>query len=115
LLAAPAGWGRSTVLDQLPQLTGSTGAPARLVVPFSGRVLRRGFQAPRTPPDGPGPQGPALRDGLLAAEVRRQAAALLCRSQLRGAARLGAGSLLMSGMGGTISLLLAHPDTATRG
>ena len=105
LLAAPAGWGRSTVLDQLPQLTSSTGAPASLVVHISGRSL----------PDGPGPQGPALRDGLLAAEVRRQAAALLCRSQLRGAARLGAGSLLMSGMVGTISLLLASLTAAAGG
>lgn len=95
LLAGPAGWGRSTVLDQLPEIISRADAPISLQVRLNGRSL----------PDGPGLQAPALRDGLLGAEVRRQAAALLCRSRLRGAPRLGAGSLLLSGMAGTISLL----------
>ena len=69
----------------------------------------------RSLPDGPGPQAAALRDSLLGAEVRRQAAALLCRSRLRGAPRLGAGSLLLSGMAGTISLLLAGLAAAAAG
>jgi hypothetical protein len=69
----------------------------------------------RSLPDGPGLQAPALRDRLLGAEVRRQAAALLCRSQLRGAPRLGAGSLLLTGIAGTISLLQAGLAAAAAG
>ncbi len=45
----------------------------------------------------------------------RQAAALLCRRQLRGAPRLGIGSLLLSGMAGSISLLLAGLAAAAAG
>ena len=104
LLAGPAGWGRSTVLDQLPEIIRAD-APVSLEVRINGRSL----------PDGPGPQASALRDSLLGAEVRRQAAALLCRSQLRGALRLGAGSLLLTGMTGTISLLLASLAAAAAG
>jgi AAA ATPase domain len=95
LLAGPAGWGRSTVLDQLPEIISRADAPISLQVRLNGRSL----------PDEPGLQAPALRDGLLGAEVRRQAAALLCRSRLRSAPRLGTRSLLLSGMAGTISLL----------
>src|SRR5450432_382404 len=95
LLAGPAGWGRSTVLDQLPEIISRADAPISLQVRLNGRSL----------PDGPGLQAPALRDGLLGAGVRRQAAALLCRSRLRSAPRLGSRSLLLSGMAGTISLL----------
>src|ERR1700729_1061255 len=73
LLAGPAGWGRSTVLDQLPQLMSAAGCPAGLVVRINGRSL----------PADPGPQAAAVRDGLLGADVRRQAAELLCRSRLR--------------------------------
>jgi len=105
LLAGPAGWGRSTVLDQLPEIIRGSGAQISLVVRIDGRSL----------PGGPGPQALALRDALLAAEVRRQAAALLCRSRLRGAARLGAGSLLMAGLAGTISLLMAGLAAAAAG
>jgi|GEM_PF-3067568 hypothetical protein len=105
LLAAPAGWGRSTVLDQLQELITGPQAQVSLVVRIDGRSL----------PDGPGLQAPALQDGLLAGEVRQQAAALLCRGRLRGAARLGAGSLLVSGMAGTISLLLAGRAAAAAG
>ena len=47
--------------------------------------------------------------------MRRQAAALLCTSRLRGAPRLGAGSLLLAGMAGTISLLLAGLAAAAAG
>jgi hypothetical protein len=104
LLAGPAGWGRSTVLDQLPEIIRAD-APVSLEVRINGRSL----------PDGPGPQASALRESLLGAEVRRQAAALLCRSQLRGALRLGAGSLLLTGMTGTISLLLASLAAAAAG
>jgi AAA ATPase domain len=95
LLAGPAGWGRSTVLDQLPEIISRADAPVSLQVRLNGRSL----------PDGPGLQARALRDGLLGAGVRRQAAALLCRGRLRSAPRLGTRSLLLSGMAGTISLL----------
>ena len=105
LLVGPIGWGRSTVLDRLPEIVSRADAPVSMVVRISGRAL----------PDGPRLQAPALRDGLLGAEVRLQAAALLCRSRQRGAARLGAGSLLMSGMAGTISLLLAGLAAAAAG
>ncbi len=104
LLAGPAGWGRSTVLDQFPEIIRAD-APISLEVRIKGRSL----------PDGPGLQAPALRDSLLGAEVRRQAAALLCRSQLRGAPRLGVGSLLLTGMAGTVSLLLAGLAAAASG
>lgn len=98
LLAGPPGWGRSTVLGQLPVMIGAADAPIGLLVGINGRSL----------PDGPGRQAQALRDSLLGVEVRRQAAALLCRSRQRGAGRLGApDSLLTSGMAGTISVVLA--------
>jgi hypothetical protein len=105
LLAGPAGWGRSTVLDQLPEIISRADAPVSLAVRINGKSL----------PDGPGLQAPALRDGLLGAEVRRQAAALLCRSRLRGAPRLGTNSLLLTGMAGTISLLRAGLAAAAAG
>ncbi len=104
LLAGPAGWGRSTVLDQLPEIIRAD-APIGLEVRIDGRSL----------PEGPGQQAPVLRDRLLGAEVRRQAAALLCRSRLRGAPRLGAGSLLLTGMTGAISLLRAGLAAAAAG
>ena len=89
LLAGPVGWGRTTVLDQLPEIIGSEDVPVGLLIRIRGKSL----------PDGPGLQAPALREALLGVEVRRQAAALLCRSRLRGArsrgaARPGGGSLL---------------------
>jgi hypothetical protein len=105
LLTGPAGWGRSTVLDQLAEIISGADAPVSLMVRISGRSL----------PDGSGLQAAALRDALLGAEVRRQAAELLCRSRLRGAARLGVASLLVSGMAGTISLLLAGLAAAGAG
>ncbi|HZC60552.1 MAG TPA: hypothetical protein VE464_02820 [Streptosporangiaceae bacterium] len=104
LLAGPAGWGRTTVLDQLPEIIRAD-APIGLEVRINGRSL----------PEGPGQQAPVLRDRLLGAEVRRQAAALLCRSRLRGAPRLGAGSLLLTGMAGAISLLRAGLAAAAAG
>ena len=99
-----AGWGRSTVLDHLPEIIRAD-APISLEVRINGRSL----------PDGPGLQAPALRDSLLGAEVRQQAAALLCRRWLLGARRLGIGSLLLTGMAGTISLLLAGLAAAAAG
>jgi hypothetical protein len=105
LLAGPAGWGRSTVLDQLPEIISSPAGASSLHVRVNGRSL----------PDRPGLQAPALRDALLGAEVRRQAAALLCRSRLRGAPRLGVGSLLTAGMAGSLSLLLAGLAAAAAG
>jgi hypothetical protein len=105
LLAGPPGWGRSTVLDQLPEMIARADAPISLVVRIDGRSL----------PDGPGPQAQALRDGLLQAEVRRQAAALLWRSRQRGATRLGSDRLIMSGMAGTISVLVAALAAAAAG
>ncbi|HTZ91078.1 MAG TPA: hypothetical protein VMB74_01675 [Streptosporangiaceae bacterium] len=105
LLVGPEGWGRSTVLDQLPGIIGSADAPICPVVHINGRSL----------PAEHSPQALALRDGLLAVDVRRQAAALLCCSRLRGAPRLGTGSLLLSGMAGTMSLLLASLAAAAQG
>src|SRR6202049_4497144 len=105
LLTGPAGWGRATVLDQPPEIISRADAPIGLAVRINGRSL----------PDGPGLQAPALRDGLLGAEVRRQAAVLLCRSRLCGVPRLGTGSLLLTGMAGTISLLLAGLAAAAAG
>ena len=104
LLAGPTGWGRSTVLDQLQKIIRAD-ASISLEVRINGRSL----------PDGPGLQASALRDSLLGAEVRRQAAALLCRSRLLGAPRLGADSLLLTGMAGTISLVLAGLAAAAAG
>jgi AAA ATPase domain len=104
LLAGPTGWGRSTVLDQLSDIIGDAEAPAGLVVRISARSL----------PEDPGLQAPALRDGLLVAEVRRHAAELLIRSRLRGT-RLGTVSLVPSGMAGTLSLLLASLGAAAAG
>jgi hypothetical protein len=105
LVAAPAGWGRSTVLDQLSEIISQTDAPASLVVRVSGRSL----------PDGPAQQAAALRDGLLEVGVRRQAATLLCRGLMRSTARLGPARLLGSGIVGTISLLLAGLAAAAAG
>jgi hypothetical protein len=105
LLAAPAGWGRSTVLDKLPEIISTADTPVSLVVRLSARSL----------PTGPGLQALAVRDSLLAVDVRRQAAALLCRSRLRVGKRPGAGSLLMSGIAGTILLLLAGVAAAAAG
>src|SRR3984893_5297337 len=89
LLTGPAGWGRSTVLDQLPEIISRADAPISLEVRINGRSL----------PDGPGLPAPALRGGPLGTEVRRQAAALLCRSRLRGAPRLGTGRIARAGVG----------------
>ena len=106
LLAGPPGWGRTTVLSQLPVMIGGANAPISLLVSINGRSL----------PDGPGPQARALRDGLLGAEVRRQAAALLCRTRQRRTPRLRApDSLLTSGMAGTISVVLAAIAAAAVG
>src|SRR6185437_10311329 len=96
LLAGPSGWGRSTVLDQLPTSIGSADAQASLVVRIDSRSL----------PCEPGSQATALRDSLLSAEVRRQATTLLCRCRLRSTVRPVTGSLLNSAMAGTISLLV---------
>lgn len=105
LLVGPEGWGRSTVLGQLPDIISRADAPIGALVRINGRSL----------PDEHGQQAVALRDGLLGAEVRRQAAALLCRSRLRSSPRLGVGSLLVSGIAGTISLLLAGLAAAAKG
>jgi predicted ABC-type transport system involved in lysophospholipase L1 biosynthesis ATPase subunit len=55
LLVAPAGWGRSTLLNQLPGLLTGTEDGAGLVVRLCGESL----------PEAPGLQAAALRDGLL--------------------------------------------------
>jgi len=104
LLAGPVGWGRSTVLDELPRLIGSAARPAGTVVRLAAAEL----------PEAASAQAAALRDGLLTAEVRAQAAALLCRGGARNAARRG-GSLLRSGMTGTMLLLRAGLAAAAGG
>jgi hypothetical protein len=105
LLAGPAGWGRSTVLDQLPQLMSAAGRPVGLEVRVNGGSL----------PTEPGAQAAVVRDSLLGADIRRQAAALLCRSRLRRAGRLGTDRLVPSGIAGTISLFLASLAAAAAG
>jgi AAA ATPase domain len=105
LLVGPEGWGRTTVLDQLPDVLARADAQPGALVRINGRTL----------PAEPGQQAVALRDGLLGAEVRRHAATLLCRSRLRGAPRLGVGSLLASSIAGTMSLLLAALTAAVKG
>jgi AAA ATPase domain len=105
LLVGPEGWGRSTVLGQLPDIISEADVPAGALVRINGRSLPDEYVA----------QAAAVRDGLLGAEVRRQAAALLCRSRLRGAPRQRVGSLLVSGIAGTISLLLAVLAAAAKG
>lgn len=105
LLAGPVGWGRSTVLDQLPQLFGAAGCPVGLEVRIDGKSL----------PDEPGLQAAAVRERLLGPDVRQQAAALLYRSRLRGPRRLGTDRLLRSGIAGTVSLLLACLEAVAAG
>jgi AAA ATPase domain len=105
LLVGPEGWGRSTVLDQLPDIISTSHALVFPLVRINSRTL----------PAGPGQQALGLRDGLLGAEVRRQAAALLCLSRLRSAPRLASRSLLTSGIAGSISLLVAGLAAAVRG
>jgi hypothetical protein len=105
LLPGPVGWGRSTVLNQLPQLIGAAGCPADVEVRIDGKSL----------PDEPGPQAAAVRERLLGADVREHAAALLYRSRLRGPRRLGTDRLLQSGIAGTISLLLAGVEAVAAG
>jgi hypothetical protein len=104
LLVGPEGWGRSTVLTQLADIVGAD-APMCPLLRINGRLL----------PDEHGQQAVALREGLLGAEVRRQAAALLCRRWLRGTPRPGSGSLLLSGIADTMSLLLATLVAAANG
>jgi hypothetical protein len=117
LLVGPAGWGKSTVLDQLAELISGTTTPGSVVVRISGRTL----------PAEPAAQAAAVRYRLLGDGVRRQAAGLLCRSRLggisalrgaaglRGASGMGAGSLLSSGLAGTFSLLWAGLAAAAGG
>jgi hypothetical protein len=99
LLAAPPGWGRTAVLDQLAAVLSAAGAPATLLARVSGRSL----------PDGPGVQALVLRDCLMEAGVRRRAAELLCLDRLGGAAQRGQGarSLFASGLAAAVSFLLA--------
>jgi len=105
LLAGPVGWGRTTVLDQLPEVISSDDVQVSVQVRIDGQSL----------PAEPGAQARALRSSLLGAEVRQQAAALLCRSRLRGIPRRGNGSLLLSAIAGAISLLKAGLAAAVVG
>lgn len=102
LLAAPDGWGRSTVLNQLHEIVSSPDVPVSLAVRVDGRSL----------PDAPRQQAQALRDYLLGPGVRRQAAMLLCRGLLCGKARPGAPSLAGSGLAGSA---LVRPGLAVPG
>ncbi|MGO8980752.1 MAG: hypothetical protein ACLP70_11700 [Streptosporangiaceae bacterium] len=122
LLAVPAGWGRTTVLDQLAAVISRGDAPVTLVARISGRSV----------PDGPGAQALAVRDCLMQAGVDARAAALLYGGRVRRAAhrgtaqqsvpqlstaqlttaqlitaQRGAGSLFASGLAAAVSLLRA--------
>src|SRR5215469_8514489 len=105
LLTVPAGWGRSAVLDRLPELIGAADCPFGLEVRINGKSL----------PEDLSSQAAAVRESLLGGGVRKQAAALLFRSRLRGARRLGSNRLLQSGIAGTISLVLAGLAAAAAG
>ena len=105
LLAVPAGWGRSTVLDQLAGAISRTDAPATLVARISGRSL----------PDRPGPQAVALREHLMGAGVRQRAAEMLCRDRLRGTGRLSAAGLFASSLAAALSFLQTGLAVAAAG
>jgi hypothetical protein len=105
LLSGPSGCGQSAVLGDLTEVVSQAGAPASLTVALCGRTL----------PTGPGQQAAAVRDALLHAGVRRQAAALLCGSRLHGPMRLGRDSLLAAGMAASIRLLAAGVAAAAAG
>ena len=83
----------------------AAGCPADLIVRVNGTSL----------PAEPGAQAAAVRDNLLGADIRRQAAALICRSRLRWPRRRSTDRLLQSGIAGTISLLLASFAAAAAG
>ncbi|MGH3156202.1 MAG: hypothetical protein ACRDNF_06470 [Streptosporangiaceae bacterium] len=108
LLAVPAGWGRSTVLDRLAEVISHADTPAALMVRISGRSL----------PERSGLQALELRDSLMAAGVRQRAAEVLCLGRLGGAARvgaaarLGASRLFASALTATVSLLRAGAAAA---
>ena len=111
LLAAPAGWGRSTVLDQLAASISGADGPAALVVRISGASL----------PDRPGPQAVALRQCLMGAGVGQRAAEMLCRGQSRrrnrrpGPTALTAAGLLAASLAAALSFLLAGLAAAATG
>src|SRR5262249_61404585 len=101
----PAGWGRSAGVDRLPDLLGVPGRPVGLEVRIAGKSLPAELSA----------QAAAVRESLLGADVRRQAAALLFRSRMLVPRRLGSDRLLQSGIAGTVSLLLASLTAAAAG
>jgi hypothetical protein len=105
LLAAPAGWGRSTVLDQLAGAVSREDAPAALVVRISGTSL----------PDGPGPQAVMVRQCLMDAGVRQRAAEMLCRDRLHGTALLTARGLFATSLAAALSFLSAGLAVAPAG
>lgn len=107
LLVGPPGRGRSAILGELAGIVsqGGADAPASLTAQVSGGSL----------PAGPGQQADAVRDALLGAGIREQAAALLCRSRPRGSAWPGGDSLLVSGIADTMRLLAAGLAAAAGG
>jgi hypothetical protein len=105
LLAAPTGWGRSTVLDQLAGTISRANAPAALVVRISGTSL----------PGRPGPQAVALRQCLMGAGVQQRATELLCRPRRHGKAALSARGLFAASLAAALAFLLAGLAAATTG
>jgi hypothetical protein len=105
LFAAPRGWGRSTVLDELAGAISQAGAPAALVVRISGTSLS----------DRPDLQAVMLRQCLMGAGVRQRAAEMLCRGRLRGTALLTARGLFASSLAAALSFLLAGLAVAAAG
>jgi hypothetical protein len=111
LLAVPAGWGRSTVLDQLAGAVSTADGPPALMVRIIGRSL----------PEPLGLQAEALRECLMGAGVRQRAAEILCRGRLPstawlpGTAQLSAGSLFASSLAASLSFLLAGLAAAAAG
>jgi hypothetical protein len=105
LFAAPTGWGRSTVLDQLAGAISREDAPAGLVVRISGTSL----------PDGPGLQAVMVRQCLMDAGVRQRAAEMLCRGRLHSTALLTARGLFATSLAAALSFLSAGLAVAAAG
>src|ERR1039458_10206161 len=99
LVAVPPGWGRSTVLDHLAEVTGGDDGPVTLVARINGKALR----------DGTGLQAAVLRACLAEAGGRHRPGESLGLDRVAGAAQLGlgVGTLFVPGLAAGVSFLAA--------
>src|ERR1039457_5196399 len=99
LVAVPPGWGRSTVLDHLAEVTGGDDGPVTLVARINGKAL----------PDGTGLQAAVLRACLAEAGGRHRPGESLGLDRVAGAAQLGlgVGTLFVPGLAAGVSFLAA--------